>query len=281
MNKNNIITMSGVASLFLLSASSVSAATYEVSSFAGGLLDSQGPVSTGTISSISTDPNGENLNWSGDARAYATANESGQSAVSADGLYACGLCEFDLYAEALYLTSYTNNTSSAVSFTYDFFINGPSVEVVDYAGIDQTSGLRAEAYAGVFMSTTGGVYDSMALSAQLFGGRVDHDFYSYGSTARYFEDGLGFGYRLDDFAGSFSGVLAAGETVTIDTEMYASIFGPGWELGAKASVGDPNNLSIGPGFSGSFNVSAVPVPAAVWLFGSGLIGLIGIARRRS
>lgn len=30
----------------------------------------------------------------------------------------------------------------------------------------------------------------------------------------------------------------------------------------------------------SLTVSAVPVPAAVWLFGSGLIGLIGIARRR-
>lgn len=28
-------------------------------------------------------------------------------------------------------------------------------------------------------------------------------------------------------------------------------------------------------------VSAVPVPAAVWLFGSGLIGLAGIAKRRS
>jgi hypothetical protein len=27
-------------------------------------------------------------------------------------------------------------------------------------------------------------------------------------------------------------------------------------------------------------VAAVPVPAAVWLFGSGLIGLIGMARRR-
>jgi hypothetical protein len=27
------------------------------------------------------------------------------------------------------------------------------------------------------------------------------------------------------------------------------------------------------------NVSAVPVPAAVWLFGSGLIGLVGFARR--
>jgi hypothetical protein len=27
-------------------------------------------------------------------------------------------------------------------------------------------------------------------------------------------------------------------------------------------------------------VSAVPVPATVWLFGSGLIGLLGIARRK-
>lgn len=29
------------------------------------------------------------------------------------------------------------------------------------------------------------------------------------------------------------------------------------------------------------DVSAVPVPAAVWLFGSGLLGLVGIARRKS
>ncbi|MAT66547.1 MAG: hypothetical protein CMN57_13015 [Gammaproteobacteria bacterium] len=31
----------------------------------------------------------------------------------------------------------------------------------------------------------------------------------------------------------------------------------------------------------SVDISAVPVPAAVWLFGSGLIGLAGIARRRA
>ena len=29
------------------------------------------------------------------------------------------------------------------------------------------------------------------------------------------------------------------------------------------------------------NVGAVPVPAAVWLFGSGLLGLIGVARRKA
>lgn len=33
-------------------------------------------------------------------------------------------------------------------------------------------------------------------------------------------------------------------------------------------------------FSGNLANSPVPVPAAVWLFGSGLIGLIGIARRK-
>ena len=30
-----------------------------------------------------------------------------------------------------------------------------------------------------------------------------------------------------------------------------------------------------------FSVSAVPVPTAVWLFGSGLLGLVGVARRKS
>mgnify|MGYP003572549889 CR=1 FL=1 len=32
--------------------------------------------------------------------------------------------------------------------------------------------------------------------------------------------------------------------------------------------------------SGTIGTSAVPVPAAVWLFGSGLLGLVGVARRR-
>lgn len=32
--------------------------------------------------------------------------------------------------------------------------------------------------------------------------------------------------------------------------------------------------------SSLFRASIVPVPAAVWLFGSGLLGLVGMARRR-
>ncbi len=37
----------------------------------------------------------------------------------------------------------------------------------------------------------------------------------------------------------------------------------------------------GVGFSGFVEQTVVPVPAAVWLFGSGLIGLFGIARRKA
>lgn len=33
-------------------------------------------------------------------------------------------------------------------------------------------------------------------------------------------------------------------------------------------------------FSGSYEVAPIPVPAAAWLFGSALLGLVGVARRR-
>ena len=47
-------------------------------------------------------------------------------------------------------------------------------------------------------------------------------------------------------------------------------------IGIKAyfDIGSGNSMHV-------TSVSAVPVPAAVWLFGSGLIGLIGFARRKA
>ena len=47
-------------------------------------------------------------------------------------------------------------------------------------------------------------------------------------------------------------------------------------IGIKAyfDIGSGNSMHV-------TSVSAVPVPAAVWLFGSGLIGLIGLARRKA
>ena len=53
---------------------------------------------------------------------------------------------------------------------------------------------------------------------------------------------------------------------------------------ADGSAGTAVPMQVGPfpGQAPSFQgtVAAVPVPAAVWLFGSGLLGLVGVARRR-
>ena len=51
------------------------------------------------------------------------------------------------------------------------------------------------------------------------------------------------------------------------------IDGPFQGLNVNFDIGSGNSLTV-------LSVSAVPVPAAVWLFGSGLIGLLGFARRR-
>lgn len=45
-------------------------------------------------------------------------------------------------------------------------------------------------------------------------------------------------------------------------------------------VTDAVNFQNVSGSGCSFDTSAIPIPAAVWLFGSGLLGLIGIARRK-
>ena len=47
---------------------------------------------------------------------------------------------------------------------------------------------------------------------------------------------------------------------------------------ATITAGSPSFPGFHPAFTGS--LTKVPVPAAAWLFGSGLLGLVGVARRR-
>lgn len=54
----------------------------------------------------------------------------------------------------------------------------------------------------------------------------------------------------------------------------------GFYDGYQLNVNKTYNLYAWAVHAGDVGVSTVPVPAAVWLFGSGLLGLIGITRRR-
>ncbi|MFC1772640.1 lectin-like protein [Pseudomonadota bacterium] len=59
------------------------------------------------------------------------------------------------------------------------------------------------------------------------------------------------------------------------------VTGPGdWHDLRNSPVGGSGAWSIG-GYVVEYELSAIPLPAAVWLFGSGLIGLVGVARRKA
>jgi hypothetical protein len=88
----------------------------------------------------------------------------------------------------------------------------------------------------------------------------------------------------------YAGGLAANKPVGNTVWMLASADGNGdGVMGIPMAVGGPFE-----GFNANFNANLttelvclscppppeVPVPAAVWLFGSGLLGLLGVARRR-
>jgi len=74
-----------------------------------------------------------------------------------------------------------------------------------------------------------------------------------------------------------------GATSNIPVVLDWGVSGSVWETQDGDSNGIPGTaMTAGPftGFSPYFKVNTVPIPAAAWLFGSGLLGLVGVARRR-
>jgi len=84
---------------------------------------------------------------------------------------------------------------------------------------------------------------------------------------------------------AFQGNILALTSISMDP--FASI-GCGRALAQTGAVtmADTNGVSstgvgnCSSGLNGGTSPSAVPVPAAVWLFGSGLLGLVGVSRRK-
>ena len=70
---------------------------------------------------------------------------------------------------------------------------------------------------------------------------------------------------------SFNVIGADGDSTTVD--MFEGAFSTGWSA--------PGGIQVPVDYiDGQVTVSPVPVPAAVWLMASGLLGLVGVARRR-
>lgn len=70
----------------------------------------------------------------------------------------------------------------------------------------------------------------------------------------------------------------------LDLCVLVDCVGAGWDFFTDARAindqGDITGYGVINGETHAFLISSVPIPAAIWLFGSGLLGLIGIARRK-
>jgi len=68
-------------------------------------------------------------------------------------------------------------------------------------------------------------------------------------------------------------------TGILNLEGIGTISGNGFDVTPTSWTLSANDT--GNSYSMTIAATAVPIPAAVWLFGSGLLGLIGIARKKA
>lgn len=84
-----------------------------------------------------------------------------------------------------------------------------------------------------------------------------------------------------NFDGDFKLTIdGATETYNLINIFEMDLTGTTFEFHNPNSGGDSDVSNTKQFYINTLDVSPVPVPAAAWLFGSGLIGLVGIARRR-
>ena len=121
-----------------------------------------------------------------------------------------------------------------------------------------------------FDTLQGGVYTGVVVGTGQVGG---HILFNWGTTA-----------DIDVInVWDVSCTIASGSCTYTSTDVTA-----GAGTGANTPITAPDGIlglsmidGAFVGFNANFDFTTpVPVPAAVWLFGSGLLGLVGIARRR-
>lgn len=169
----------------------------------------------------------------------------------------------DISDSSLLLGAYSTSDALSVSFTVDSLLSGVTATITPESFVI-TDGRTTFTDADVLYSTQFSIWTDAA--GEITNWDIIINEYNGFASVPLDEQGSKMRTVSLDSSGSFQDIGFLFEC-TIGTT-------------TSCSGGQQDNASVN-GNPGTWTVSTVPIPAAVWLFGSGLLGLVGLARRKT
>ena len=227
---------------------------------------------------------------------YSTAtgyiNDAGYMAVQATGDGA----NYSANAVTTYSKTFTNTGAGALNYDVGFLVFNGVIASNNYFGDTLTDWTLADYSADISVGGSSLWYSTGTLSRPIGG---VSSFTGTGTSlgGSYISTSVAAAYSWNEYYGTVSfnlspgastefkyvmSVATQGNITCIPTsgggEVGCTNSGPGSAFSLPSQLGDP--FTVGSPVITDVTTTVVPVPAALWLFGSGLLGLIGLARHR-
>ena len=182
---------------------------------------------------------------------------------------------FKLTAKILVaLVAFASFSANSATVTYN--LTGTVVTPGDFFG---ETGTGSFSYDDIYITGSGlesiNAFSSLTVDFTIFGQTFtevdDLDYTVFGSPELDFSDGtpVSLNFWISEIP------ELPGGTNTVDILQPGIVMIDTWNPASATNL-----IPVAGGFEVDVFVETVPIPSAVWLFGSGLIGLIGVARRK-